>query len=142
MISKRKETEEKAKKEAELQAKEQAKREAEEAKKRKEAEKRAKKEAEVQDQKIDSDIYEGSVQIVIPSPVRFEQVEQFKECLEGIGNLAILWTGGSVDEGSMIGVLVQKPMALIRNLNEIPTVNNVYKKGKKIVVILSTTSGD
>ena len=134
-LMRRQKAEKQAKKEAERLAKEQAKREAEEVRKAKEAEERARKEA-VQD--IGSEIYEGDVELVVPSPAGFKQVRQFKERLERVENLRVVWSGGSVDEGSVIGVSVQKPMTLIRILNEMPTLEKVDKKGERIVVMLKT----
>ena len=89
-------------------------------------------------QDIGSEIYEGDVELVVPSPAGFKQVRQFKECLERVENLRVVWSGGSVDEGSVIGVSVQKPMTLIRILNEMPTLEKVDKKGERIVVMLKT----
>ena len=138
-----KEAEERAKKEAEhaakektrqeaIEAKEKARQEAIEAESAKEAEERAKREAE-----IVSEIYEGDVQLVVPSPEDFEQLRQFQEDLELVDNLKIVWTGGS-DEGTIIAVSLQKPMTLIRILNYIATVGKVDKKGEQIVVMLRT----
>ena len=117
------ETEEEAKKEAERLAKEKAKIEAEEAKETQEAEKKAKKEA--------GEIYEGAVYLALQSPQGFEP---FEENLKRIENLKILWTGGSA-EGILIGVSVQKPMALVHILNEIPVVEKASKKSEKEIVL-------
>ena len=119
-----------AKREAKLAAKEQAKREAIEARKAQEAKKAVREN--------DSEIYEAEFRLVVPLPAGFEQVRQFEESLKQIENLRIIWTGGSVDEGAIIGVSVQKPMALIRIVNEMPMVEKVYKNGEKIVVVLKT----
>ena len=152
--------EKKAKKEAERQAREKAKAEAEEARKAKEVEARAKKEAEETKKageveakaekkvereakevhKVVQDIYEGNFELVVPSPVSFEQVKQFAERLGQVENLKVVWLGGSVDEGTIIGVSVQKPMTLIQILNEMPAVEKVDKKGEKIIVMLKTTT--
>jgi len=151
----RRKAEKQARKEAEQLAKEQAKREAEEVRKAKEAEERARKEAdrlakeqakrEAEEtakkgavQGIGSEIYQGDVELVVPSPAGFKQVRQFKERLERVENLRVVWSGGSVDEGSIIAVSVQKPMTLIRILNEMPTLEKVDKKGERIVVMLKT----
>jgi len=117
------ETEREAKKEAERLAKEKAKGEAEEAKETQEAEKKAKKEA--------GEIYEGTVYLALQSQQGFEQ---FEENLKRIENLKILWTGGSA-EGILIGVSVQKPMALVHILNEIPVVEKASKKSEKEIVL-------
>ena len=136
------ETEKRAKKEAEEAervAKEQAKREAEEARKAKEARKQVREEAEEAEKYVRdtrSEICEGSFRLVVTLPVGFEPIRHLKERLEQIENLRIVWTGGSADEGTIIAVSAQKPMPLIRILNEMPMVEKVDKKGEKIVVVL------
>ena len=129
-----KEAEKQAKKEAKRLAKEKAKREAEE-----QAKKKA-EEAQKAAQDIGSEIYEGNILLVVPSPVEFEQVKQFRERLEQVRNLKIVWAGGSVGVGAITTVSVQKPMPLIRILNEMPTVEKVNKKGEKIMVMLKPPS--
>jgi len=131
---KAKEAEKQAKKEAKRLAKEKAKREAEE-----QAKKKA-EEAQKTAQDIGSEIYEGNILLVVPSPVEFEQVKQFRERLEQVRNLKIVWAGGSVGVGAITTVSVQKPMPLIRILNEMPTVEKVNKKGEKIMVMLKPPS--
>jgi uncharacterized Zn finger protein (UPF0148 family) len=126
---KAKEDEKLARKEAERAAKEEAKREAEEAKRAQEA---------VHD--ISSEIYEGDVRLVIPSPVGFEQVTQFKKRLEKVKKLRIVWVGGSVEDGAIIVASLQNPMTLIRILNEMPTVEKVDKKNGNIVVMLTPSA--
>jgi putative nucleotidyltransferase with HDIG domain len=151
-----------AEKRAKKEAKERAKREAEEAKKAEEAEKRASKEArETEKQarhetkraaegkakgKVEetkpavkdngSGVYQGNVKLVVPSTVSSEQERQFKERLEQVEELRILWTAGSVDEDITIAVSVQKPLNLIGILKEMPVVEAVDKQGEKLVVML------
>jgi len=103
----------------------------------KQAEKEA-KEAQKAAQDIGSEIYEGNVELVVPSAADFKQVRQFEERLKEFENLRIVWVGGSVDKGTIVGVSVQKPMILIRILNKMPMVEKVDKKGEKIVVMLKT----
>jgi len=122
-----------AKKEPERLAKEETKREAEEAKQAREVEIETKKEAT---HDIGAKIYEGNVMLVVPPPVGFEQVSQFKEYLERVENLRILFFGASADEGFIIAVSVQQPMTLIRILNEMPMVEKAIKKSKKQIVLM------
>jgi predicted nucleic acid-binding Zn-ribbon protein len=135
------EAEERAKKEAEqaakekarqeaIEAKEKAKQEAIEAKRAREAEERAKKEAE-----IVSGIYEGDVQLVIPSLVDSNQLRQFQEDLKSVDDLKILLSGWS-EKDTIIVVSLHKPMTLIRSLSHMRTVGKVDKKGEQIVVTL------
>jgi len=132
-----KQVSEKAKQPVEQQVNVEAKEapKAQEAKKRKG---RKTKDVQKAKQDIDSEIYEGDVKIVIPSPVGFEQVRQFEESLAQVENLKIVWTGGSVDEGALITVSVQKPMTLTRTVREIPAVEKVNKRENKIEVMLKT----
>jgi len=128
-FKKRKEYEKLARKEAERAAKEEAKREAEEAKRAEEAA-----------HDISSEIYEGDVRLVIPSPAGFEQVRRFKKRLEKVKSLRIVWVGGSVEEGAIIVASLQNPVTLIRILNEMPTVEKVDKKNGNIVVMLTPSA--
>lgn len=111
-------------------AEEMAKRAVEEVKKAEEESKQAREEG--------TEIYKGNIYLLLPSPVGFEQ---FKECLERIENLRILWSGGSAN-GAIIGVKVQKPMTLVSILNEMPMVEkvNIKKDKKNIVVVLKDTT--
>jgi len=148
---KQKTAEKPAKKEANRAATEKARREAEETKKAKEAEKQAKKEAnraaaekarrEAKEAKkplrdTDSEIYEGDFRLVVPLTTGFEKLNQFKESIERIENITIIWSGGSIDEGAVIGISVHKPIDLVRILNEMAIVEKVDKKGYTIVVVL------
>jgi hypothetical protein len=138
-----KEAEAEARKEAEREAKERAKREAEKARKAKEAEAEAKEEAEKAQKAvrgIESEVYGKNIQLVIPMAAGFKQVAKFKEHLEGVEDLTIVMTGGSVDEGSIIVVSAQKPIKLVRILHEMPMVASVHAKGETIVINLKTPS--
>ena len=122
--------EKRVRKEAEQFAREQAKQEAEE------AEKVAGK--AVQD--IGSATYEGDVQLVLLPPVGFKQVRQFAERLEGVKDLKVVWIGGLVDEGVIIGISAQKPVPLVRILSEMPVVEKVDVEEEKIVVMLKASA--
>ena len=128
---KQQKTEKEAKKEAEQLAREKVKREAEETRKAKEEEKRQKT---VQD--IGLEIHGENVQLVVPPPAGFKQVRQFKESLEQVKNLKIIWSGGSVDAGTLITIQAQEPMPLINILKEMPQVEKVEEKGEKITISL------
>ncbi len=107
---------------------------------KREAKETAKEEVKKAPADISSEIYEGEVQLVVLSPVGFEQMRQFQECLGKVENLKMTLVGGSVDEGAMITVLVQRPMALGQILSETPMVQKVDTVGKKskrkIVIVL------
>jgi septal ring factor EnvC (AmiA/AmiB activator) len=137
----------KAQKEAEKLAKEQAKKEAEEAKKaQKEAEKLAKEQAKKGKEgketgkeaapEVSSADFQGSFQLVLPSPAGFKQVRQFSDSLAAREDLKVVWTGGSADEGALIAISVDEPVPLARILSEMPMVEGVEVKGDKIHVIL------
>jgi len=142
------EAEKRTRKEAEQQAKERARQEAQEAKKTKEQEEKAKKRAEEAEkimQDIDAEVYEGEFQLVLPSDISSKQLKQFEEYLGKLEDLKILMIGWSSDEGSIISVSLQKPLNLLHFFNEMPMVENVYKKRRKIIITLKTlpdNSGD
>jgi flagellar biosynthesis GTPase FlhF len=142
------EAEKRTRKEAEQQAKEQTKQQAQEAKRTKEQEEKVKKlaeEAEKIVQDIGAEVYEGEFQLVLPLDVSSKQVKQFEEYLRKVEDLMILSTGWSSDEGSIISVSLQKSLNLLHFFNEMPTVEKVYKKGRKIIITLKTlldNSGD
>jgi len=136
---KAKKVERQAKKEPERLAKEKTKIEAEEAKQAREVEIETKKEA---NHDLDAKIYEGNVKLVVLSPAGFGQVSEFKEYLDRVENLRILFVGASADEGSIIAVSVQKPMTLIRTLNEMPMVEKASKKSKKEIVLTLKNRAD
>jgi len=142
-----------SKKEAERLAKEEAKKKAEDEKRFKEAEARAKKDAEKlakeQTKKeakqakqakeepapdVSSATYEGNFQLVLPSAVGFKQVKQFTQHLAGIEGVEVVWTGGSLDEGTLITVSVAQATPLARILSEMPMVGGVEVNGKNITV--------
>ncbi|MFC1907658.1 hypothetical protein ACFLW8_06195, partial [Chloroflexota bacterium] len=141
-----------AKKEAEISAREQALREAEKQAKQ-EAEVAAKQQAKRETEKREveetqevaagtsSMIYQGDVQLVVSSPVGLEQVRELKESLEQVEDLKILWTGGSVENGTIIAVSLENPIPLISILNKIPTVEKVEMRGKSILVMLKAPLG-
>jgi len=136
--------EKKAKKEAEKLAKEKAKKEAEEAKKaKKEAEKlvkeqakNAKKTKKEPSAEAGPDAYEGNFQLVLPLKVGFRQVQQIADQLAGIEGVKVVWTGGSVDEGTFIAISVTKEMPLASVISKMPMVEGVEVKGDKIAVTL------
>ena len=115
--------EKKAKKEAEKLAKEQAK------KAKKQAKRKPAPEAGTATQ-------EGNFQLILPSSAGFKQVNQFTEHLAGIADLKIVWTGGSMDEGTLIAISVAEAVPLVSVLSALPLVEGVEVKGDKITVTL------
>ncbi len=75
-------------------------------------------------------------------PASFEQVGQFQECLKRVDDLKLVMVGGSMDEGALVIVSLQAPMALGKILNEMPMVAAVEKKGKKLVVVMKPSAGN
>jgi putative nucleotidyltransferase with HDIG domain len=83
----------------------------------------------------DAKIYEGNVLLVVPPPVVFGQARQFKEYLERVENLKILFFGASADEGFIIAVSAQQPETLVHILNEMSMVEKADKKSEKQIVL-------
>jgi putative nucleotidyltransferase with HDIG domain len=151
-----KEAEKLARKQAERTAKKKARGEVEAAKKAKEAEKLARKQAEPATKKkakrgseadedtvkavrdISSELYEGDVRLVIEPLISYEEKNQFRESLRTAGNLRIVSDSWSEEDGNVIIVSVQEPMALGRILSEMPAVAGLYEKRENIVVVLKT----
>jgi hypothetical protein len=125
----------KARKEAEKLAREQAK---------KEAEKLAKQDAKEAKQETAPEVstaaYEGKYQLVLPSSVGFKQVKLFAERLALIDDLQVVWTGGSMDEGTLITVSVAKAMPLAQIIGGMPMVGGVEVKGDKITINLEASA--
>ncbi len=131
--------------EAERQAEEQAKGEAEEARKLKETqETKRRKDKEIRGTAQDTglEIYRGDVQIAVSftGAFDFRQVRQFQERLGQLENLEIVMSGGSSDEPTIITVFAEKPMPLIRTLNEMLMLERVYKRGEKIMAVFKSSS--
>ena len=112
----------KTKREAEKAANERAMREAEETKKAKEA--------------VNAEPYRGIVKLTIVSPIDLGQVRKLEECLHQVQDLRLVLVGGSVAEGSEVIVSAEKSIPLIDILREMPPVEQVVKKGKKIQIRL------
>ena len=111
------------------QAEVKAKREAQEAKEREKGEAQ---------EAVSGELYEGIVQLTIVPPIDLGQVRKLEEHLDQVQDLRLVLVGGSVDEGTEIVVSADKPIPLIDVLREMPPVEQVSKKGKKIQITLRT----
>lgn len=134
----------KAKKKVKQEAKEGAMTEAEEAKKakakaKKEAEQTAKETAKREAKEaVSAESYRGIVTLTIVSPIDLGQARKLEECLHQVQDLRLVLVGGSVAEGSEIIVSAEKSIPLIDILREMPPVEQVVKKGKKIQIRLKS----
>jgi len=99
----------------------------------KQAEVKAKKEAQ---EAVTGELYEGIVQLTIAPPIDLGQARKLEEHLSQVQDLRLVLVGGSVDEGTEIVVSADKPIPLIDILREMPPVEQVAKKGKKIQITL------
>jgi hypothetical protein len=77
---------------------------------------------------------------LVSAPAGFEQVRQFAERLRQVEGLKVAWVGGSVGEGALIGISAQKSLALIQIISEMPMVEKVGKKDKRILVTLKAVT--
>ena len=115
---------------------------AEEAKRAKLAEAAAKKEAEqatkekAKREAEEAELYEGMVELVVLPPNDLGQIKKLEEGLWQVQDLRPVLIGGSTDEGAKIVVSVGKPIPLIHVLREMPPIEEVAKKGKKIQIML------
>ncbi|MFC1962297.1 HD domain-containing phosphohydrolase [Chloroflexota bacterium] len=98
-----------------------------------------KKETKEDISEIEQEIFRGDIQLLLPAVPHFEQVRHFRESLGKMANLKIAMVGWSDDDGYTITVSLSKPTALIGMLNGIPFVEDAYKTGKGVVVMLKPT---
>ena len=117
-----------AKKKAEAEAREKARLEAEEAARQKEAEEGS--------LYLESELFDGQVRLEINSSSGYELVEQFKKGLREIDNLRITLDSWSEEEGIIIVVSLKEPMLLGNILQQMKSVEQVYRSRKKVVVVL------
>ena len=87
-------------------------------------------------QDIWSKLHQGGVLIRVAPNVGIHQLHDFQERLSQLENLRVIWSGGSSDGGPTIAVSLQKPMTLMRALNEFPIVDSVSAEDKDIIVVL------
>jgi len=115
----------------------------------------------------DATPFEGEVKIAVPPPVDMAQLIRLRRNLQDVSHLKIRRTDGSWNEGSVITMLINKPLPLISLLKEMPEVENAELwtgekewadgdfpwglafeskpenwQGKKIVVILKKEPGE
>ena len=99
---------------------------------------------------IDSEVYEGEVQLAITPFESFSQINKFKKYLSSINDLKIISENWSEEEGLSIAISLQEPLALAHVLRDMPEVarvklssnkscHNDKKHGsKKMVVVMKT----
>jgi HD-GYP domain-containing protein (c-di-GMP phosphodiesterase class II) len=130
------------------EAKARAEKEAEEAKIKAEKEAREAKKAEkvapllkVDTSKMDAEICKGNVRLVVSIMTANEAVKALGRDLEKIQGVKILMLSHSEEEGHLFLLALQKPLALLRFIREIPRVESVSKKGEEISVVLRDSTG-
>jgi len=72
----------------------------------------------------------------LPLTTGFRQVQQIADQLAAIEGVKVVWTGGSVDEGTFIAISVTKEMPLASVISKMSMVEGVEVKGDKITVTL------
>jgi len=72
----------------------------------------------------DSAPIEGEVWIIVSPPVDMAQLIRFRRDLQDVSHLKILRTSGSWNGGSVITILLDRPLPLISLLKEMPEVEN------------------
>jgi putative nucleotidyltransferase with HDIG domain len=141
---------EKEAREAKIQTQKEAKeakaksiREANEAKKRVEKQaqeaKKAKKaqyERKSNPAKIDAEIFQGNIRLVLPITVPAETANRFGRYMEKIEGVKILMHSHSEEGGHQLLLTIVKPIALMRLIKDLPLVQNVDKKGGAVLVNL------
>lgn len=100
--------------------------------------KRQAKEAKGQEtQEVSTDKpYEGTVKIVIQSPIVLTQLNNLTNYLKNIPELKIILTGGSTREGNKIIIGLEQPMPLLGVLTECPAIEELGTRGRDVIVTL------
>ncbi len=101
-----------------------------------EAKEKARIQAEEAELAAGTELYEGIVKLTIMPPIDFGMMRKLQECLHQVENLRLVLVSGSVQEGSIIVISVEKPIPLIDVLRAMPPVEQVIKKDMKIMVTL------
>jgi hypothetical protein len=78
----------------------------------------------------------GSVIIIVSNPTSSLHINLFKKSLEKVEGVQIILTGGSTDEGILIGVSLQKPVDLLNALTNMVIVEDAFMQGENIIVRL------
>ena len=87
---------------------------------------------------IEEDVNRKRIRLVMPLSSDSLQVAHLKEGLNNIKDLAIVMTGGAVDEGLTIAVSVPKETNLLPIIKDLSVVGNVQAKGEDIIVKLKS----
>lgn len=80
--------------------------------------------------------YEGTVKIIIQSPIALNQLNNLTSFLNNVPELRIVLTGGSVREGNRIIIALEQPMPLLGVLSECPAIGELGTRGRDIIVSL------
>jgi hypothetical protein len=86
------------------------------------------------------ELYRGTVTLTIIPPVDFSQLWEFQNSLRQAENISVVRTGGSVEEGTIVVVSLEKPLPLIDILRGMPSIEQLLKKNDRILVILKSRS--
>jgi len=119
----------------EQEAREKARQEAETAKVAKQAQSDTEREARLA---AGTELYEGTVTLTIMPPIDLDQMRELEECLRRAESLRLVLVGGSIDEGGMIVLSVERPTPLIDVLRAMPPVEQVVKEDMKLMVRLKS----
>ena len=86
---------------------------------------------------INSELYKGDVQLVIKSSSGYEPVNQFMKDLRSVQNLKIVLNKWSESKG-VIELSQRNNTTLGGIFNKIPALEQIYKKGRNVVVVLKS----
>ncbi len=84
----------------------------------------------------DTEMFHGEIRLKVPVTDDITAVRKFRKELQKIEDLRITMFGSSEEDGHMFVLSLAEPVALINAVREIPSVENVGKKGKDILVTL------
>jgi hypothetical protein len=86
--------------------------------------------------KIDAEIFQGNIRLVLPITVPAETANRFGRYMEKIEGVKILMHSHSEEGGHQLLLTIVKPIALMRLIKDLPLVQNVDKKGGAVLVNL------
>lgn len=84
----------------------------------------------------EGNISRGNIRLTLPITVHTDDVKKFGDELQRIEGVNVVMLSHSEEEGHLFLLSLDKPITLMRSVNEIPQVENVEKKGKDILVTL------
>ncbi len=88
---------------------------------------------------ICTELFQGDIRLLVPITATTNDLRSFRQQLATISGIKIIMIGSSEEDGHFILVTLQEPRALMSIIGEFTMVETVEKKGKDILVILTSS---